>query len=181
VLVLESGVALAEAQPNAARADVVPGSSPEHAVGALPTVPKLELSLPPVQTRPVYQPEALRGTESPLGPAYWDAVQRLRTWRDAGDAELRLKIETASFQWGDFAVSAGITSVPERERPCAPSCAGAAWSSSVILRYPLSDAHPLRDVGPLRDVAPEIEVGTRPGAERRGSPGVVKAGVGGTF
>jgi hypothetical protein len=181
VVVLNSGLAVAEAQPNAVRADAVPGSAPEHTASALPAVPKLELSLPPVQTRAVYQPESLRRAESPPWPAYWDAVQRLRAWRDAGDAELRLTIETASFQWGDFAVSAGITSLPERERACAPSCAGAAWSSSVILRYPLGDAHPLRDVGPLRDVAPEIEVGTRPGAERRGSPGVVNAGVRGAF
>jgi hypothetical protein len=166
---LGSALAVAEAQPNAVRAEIAPGSSPEHAASALPAVPKLELSLPPVQ------PQALRRVESPLWPAYWDAVQSLRTWRAAGDGELRLRIETASFQWGGFTLSVGITSIPERERECAPSCAGPEWSSSVILRYPLGD------VGPLREVGPEIEVGTRLGAERGSSPGVVKAGVGGAF
>ncbi len=174
VVLLGSSPAAAEAQPNAARAELAPGSPAEHAASALPAVPKLELSLPPVQSGAGYSPQALRA-ESPLWPAYWDALQSLRAWHAAGDGELRLKIETASFQWGALTLSAGIISIPERERECAPSCSGPEWTSSVSVRHPLGDA------GPLREVGPEIEVGARPGAARGGSPGVVKAGVGGAF
>lgn len=175
LVVLGSRPAAAEAQPNAVRADTAPSASPEHAASALPAVPKLELSLPPLEPEVPYQPASLRRREGQPWPAYWNAVQRFRSWRDAGDGELRLRIDTAHFQWGGFTLSAGITSIPERERACAPSCAGPGWSSSVILRYPMGDAEPLREMGP------EIEVGTRLGAERGSSPGVVKAGVGGAF
>lgn len=167
--VLWAALAAAESQPNlSARADSAPSAAPDG-TEALPSVPKLELSLPPLP------PRAVQRVESPFGPAYWDVMQRLRDWRGAGDGELRLTIETGSFEAGGFRLSAGITSIPEHERACAPSCTGTQWSSSVILRYPVGN------VGVLSDVGPEIELGGKLGGAREGSPGMMKAGVGGSF
>jgi len=136
----------------------------------LPPVPSFRLSLPAVSAPPsAGQPERERS------PAYWQNPLVPREWRDFTDAELRLELETGRLELGRLAITGQLSTVPGRERDCAPPCRGAGWSSSLRLKYGAGD------LGPLRQTGPELNLGWTPARPGLKSHTLLHGGVSGKF
>jgi hypothetical protein len=136
----------------------------------LPPVPAFRLSLP----APSAQPPALQQEGERL-PAYWQIALVPREWRDFSDEELRLELETGRLELGRLAMTGELSTVPGRERDCAPDCRAAGWSSSLRLKYGAGD------LGPLRQIGPELRVGWTPARPGMKPQTLLRGGFSGKF
>jgi len=136
----------------------------------LPPVPSFQLSLPAAPAHPPALRQAGEGTAR-----YWESALVPREWRYFTDDELRLELETGRLELGRLAMTGELSTVPGRERDCAPDCRGAGWSSSLRLKYGTGD------LGPLRQTGPELRVGWTPARPGMKPQTLLRGGFSGKF
>ncbi|MEO8185411.1 MAG: hypothetical protein ABI895_41920 [Deltaproteobacteria bacterium] len=135
----------------------------------LPPMPELQLSLPAPPTQYTWREQE--------GSTWLTSANAVvpRQWQAVTEDELRLELETGRLDLGRLSLTGHISTVPGRERDCQPDCRGAAWSSSLRLKYDAGD------LGRLRETGPELNVGLVPARRGTKSQGIVRGGFSGKF